>query len=71
MTYGEKVMDMTFQYDHMEFNVDSKLSSWNNIPVEIRSSPSAFSFRRKLKAFLFENNYQQQKCNIFANLYQL
>ena len=30
---------------------------WNNIPVE-RSSPSAFSFRRKLKAFLFENNYQ-------------
>ena len=31
---------------------------WNNIPVEIRSSPSAFSFHRKLNAFLFENNYQ-------------
>ena len=31
---------------------------WNNISVEIRSSPSAYSFRRKLKAFFFENNYQ-------------
>ena len=31
---------------------------WNDIPMDIKKSPSAISFRRKLKAFLFENNYQ-------------
>ena len=29
---------------------------WNDIPMDIKESPSAISFRRKLKAFLFENN---------------
>lgn len=32
--------------------------SWNNIPVDIKTSSSAFSFRQKLKAFLFMKNYQ-------------
>ena len=31
---------------------------WNDIPMDIRKSSSTISFRRKLKAFLFENNYQ-------------
>ena len=31
---------------------------WNEIPMDIRKSYSTISFRRKLKAFLFENNYQ-------------
>ena len=31
---------------------------WNNIPMVIKSSPSARSFRQKLKSFFFENNYQ-------------
>ena len=31
---------------------------WNDIPVDIKRSPSSISFRRKLKAFLFESNYQ-------------
>ena len=31
---------------------------WNDIPMDIKKSPSTISFRRKLKAFLFENNYQ-------------
>ena len=31
--------------------------SWNNIPVDIKRSSSAFSFRQKLRAFLFLNNY--------------
>ena len=31
---------------------------WNNIPMDIRKSSSKISFRRKLKAFLLENNYQ-------------
>ena len=31
---------------------------WNDIPLDIKKSPSSISFRRKLKAFLFENNYQ-------------
>ena len=31
---------------------------WNDIPMNIKKSPSTISFRRKLKAFLFENNYQ-------------
>ena len=31
---------------------------WNEIPVGIKISPSAISFRRKLKAFLLESNYQ-------------
>ena len=30
---------------------------WNDIPVEIKKSPSANNFRRKLKAYLFESNY--------------
>ena len=32
--------------------------SWNNIAVDIKRSSSAFSFRQKLRAFLFLNNYQ-------------
>ena len=32
--------------------------SWNKIPVDIKRSSSAFSFRQKLRAFLFLNNYQ-------------
>ena len=31
---------------------------WNNIPSEIKSSPSAYIFRGKLKTFFFENNYR-------------
>ena len=31
---------------------------WNDIPMDIKKSPSTISFRRKLKAFLFENIYQ-------------
>ena len=31
---------------------------WNDIPVDIKKSPSANIFRRKLKAFLFQNHYQ-------------
>ena len=31
---------------------------WNNIPIVIKRSPSARSFRQKLKSFFFENNYQ-------------
>ena len=31
--------------------------SWNNIPVDIKRSSSAFSFRQKLPVFLFLNNY--------------
>ena len=31
---------------------------WNNIPSEIKSSPSAYIFRHKLKTFFFENNYR-------------
>ena len=31
---------------------------WNDIPMDIKKSPSTISFRLKLKAFLFENNYQ-------------
>ena len=30
---------------------------WNDIPVEIKRSPSVNIFRQRLKAFLFENNY--------------
>ena len=30
---------------------------WTNIPLEIKGSPSAYTFRRKLKTFFFENNY--------------
>ena len=30
---------------------------WNNFPLEIQSSPSAFTFRLKLKTFFFDNNY--------------
>ena len=31
---------------------------WNDKPVDIKNSPSANFFRRKLKAFLFQNHYQ-------------
>ena len=31
---------------------------WNNIPMVIKNSPSACSFRQKLKSFFFENNHQ-------------
>lgn len=31
---------------------------WNDIPLNIKNSPSAISFRRNLKAFFFENNYR-------------
>ena len=31
---------------------------WNNLPMVIKSSQSACSFRQKLKSFFFENNYQ-------------
>ena len=31
---------------------------WNDIPMDIKQSPSTISFCRKLKVFLFENNYQ-------------
>ena len=31
---------------------------WNNLPMVIKSSQSAYSFRQKLKYFFFENNYQ-------------
>ena len=37
---------------------------WNNIPSEIKSSPSAYIFRRKRKSFFFENNYRSQKVPI-------
>ena len=30
---------------------------WNDIPVDIKRSPSVSIFRQKLKAFLFKNNY--------------
>ena len=30
---------------------------WNDISIDIKSSPSACSFRQKLKSFFFENNY--------------
>ena len=30
---------------------------WNDIPVDIKKSPSRVVFRRKLKAFLFDLNY--------------
>ena len=30
---------------------------WNNIPVDIKQSPSVSSFRQKIKAFLFETKY--------------
>ena len=30
---------------------------WNDIPVEIKKSPSANNFRQKVKAYLFERNY--------------
>ena len=30
---------------------------WNDIPIDIKSSPSACSFRQKFKSFFFENNY--------------
>ena len=30
---------------------------WNDIPVDIKRSPSVNIFRQRLKAFLFENNY--------------
>ena len=30
---------------------------WNDIPVDIKRSPSVKSFRLKLKAFLFEKSY--------------
>ena len=30
---------------------------WNDIPVEIKRSPSVKMFRQKLKTFLFEHNY--------------
>ena len=30
---------------------------WNEIPVEIKRSPSLKAFRQKLKSFFFENNY--------------
>ena len=30
---------------------------WNDIPVDIKRSPSANIFRQRLKAFLFEKNY--------------
>ena len=30
---------------------------WNNTPSEIKSSPSAYTFCRKLKTFFFDNNY--------------
>ena len=35
---------------------------WNNISLEIKSLLSAYSSGRKLKAFLFENNYQPKEC---------
>ena len=31
---------------------------WNDIPLDIKKSPSPSIFRRKLKAFLFQNHYQ-------------
>ena len=31
---------------------------WNGIPVEIKKRPSANNFRQKVKAYLFERNYQ-------------
>ena len=31
---------------------------WNDIPVDIKRSPSANIFRQKLKAFLFQNHYK-------------
>ena len=31
--------------------------SWNEIPLDIKQSPSVHIFRQRLKAFLFENNY--------------
>ena len=31
---------------------------WNNTPLEIKSSPSACIFRRKLKTFFLDNNYR-------------
>ena len=31
---------------------------WNDIPMDIKKSPSTIGFHRKLKAFLFENNDQ-------------
>ena len=31
---------------------------WNDIPVDIKRSPSVNIFRQKLKAFLFQSNYQ-------------
>ena len=31
---------------------------WNNIPMVIKNSPSARTFRQKLKSFFFENNYE-------------
>ena len=31
---------------------------WNNLPMVIKSSQSACSFRQELKSFFFENNYQ-------------
>lgn len=31
---------------------------WNEIPINIKTSPSSNHFRQKLKAFLFQNHYQ-------------
>ncbi len=34
-----------------------KIKCWNDIPVDMKRSPSVSIFRQKLKAFLFKSNY--------------
>ena len=47
----------TLQYGERSIRY-SGAKSWNNIPLNIKQSPSVTSFRRQLKLHLFSANYQ-------------